>query len=557
MKINKTKYSWSAILAWLWRHHKGCRIQAVCNALIGLTMVALGLLGVDTLRKLTDIASGAREGSIVWMSVLLGLVFLSEMLLHILSTWIAAVLGVRAQNQMQKFFFHHLLKGQWSGVEKYHSGDVLNRLFTDVNDIVGLMTEVVPSALIVVVQFFASLVYLYMMDSTLALILVIISPAFLLLSRYYFFHMRRIVRRIKDSNSAIQSIIQESIIHKMVIKTLERTDTMMARLESRQSHLRRQVKQRAKFAILTKTLVNVGFTTAYLIGLVWGLFQLQSGIITVGVLIAFTQLINRIQRPMLQMARILPVFVNSLASSERLMELEELPLEPVSEPISLQGGVGLRFEDVSFRYLPANGRSGRMVISHFSHDFRPGSFTAILGETGAGKTTLIRLMLSLISPVEGQALIYNDDSTHPLSPSSRCNFSYIPQGNTLFSGTIRENLLLGNPSATDEQMQQALQIAMADFVFEMPNGLSTICSEHGGGLSEGQAQRIAIARALLRPCRILLLDEATSALDEETERDLLQNLKAHYRNGTIIFVTHRLAVTDYTTDTIRLERITG
>ncbi len=159
--------------------------------------------------------------------------------------------------------------------------------------------------------------------------------------------------------------------------------------------------------------------------------------------------------------------------------------------------------------------------------------------------------------MEGQALIYNDENIHLLSPSTRCNFSYIPQGNTLFSGTIRENLLLGNPSATDEQMQRALQIAMADFVFEMPNGLSTICSEHGGGLSEGQAQRIAIARALLRPCRILLLDEATSALDEETERDLLQNLKAHYRNGTIIFVTHRLAVTDYTTDTIRLERITG
>ena len=159
--------------------------------------------------------------------------------------------------------------------------------------------------------------------------------------------------------------------------------------------------------------------------------------------------------------------------------------------------------------------------------------------------------------MEGQALIYNDENTHPLSPSTRCNFSYIPQGNTLFSGTIRENLLLGNPSATDEQMEQALQIAMADFVFEMPNGLSTVCSEHGGGLSEGQAQRIAIARALLRPCRILLLDEATSALDEDTERDLLQNLKAHYRNGTIIFVTHRQTVVDYTTDTIRLERITG
>ncbi len=555
VKLNKTKYSWSAIVAWLWKHHSGCRMQAMLNAVTGLAMIGMGLLGVDTLRKLTDIATGTHEGRIVNMSILLALVFLCEMLLHILSTWVAAVLGVRAQNQMQQFFFRRLLKGQWSGVEKYHSGDVLNRLFSDVNDIVNLMTEVLPSTLIVVVQFSASLIYLYMMDSTLAFILVLISPLFLLLSRIYFRKMRRIVRLIKDSNSAIQSIIQESISHKIVIKTLERTDTMLNRLEGRQAILRQQIRQRAKFSIFTKILINIGFASAYLLGLVWGLFQLQSGIITVGVLIAFTQLINRIQRPMLDMARLLPVFVNSLASSERLMELEELSIEADAAPTPLHDSVGIRFEDVTFRYKPEDGRSGRTVLQHFTHDFRPGSFTAILGETGAGKTTLIRLMLSLVEPLEGSVSIYDDGGSHPLSPSTRCNFSYIPQGNTLFSGTIRDNLLLGNPSATEEQIRDALQQAMADFVFDLPKGLDTFCGEQGGGLSEGQAQRIAIARALLRPCRILLLDEATSALDMQTERDLLRNLQFSFRDGTIIFVTHRLAVTEYTTDTITLQRI--
>ena len=554
MRINKTKYSFKTIVGWLWRHHRGCRVQAVLNAFIGLAMVGMGLLGVDTLRKLTDIAAGVREGSIVWMSVLLAAVFLCEMLLHILSTWVAAVLGVRAQNMMQKFFFQRLLKGQWSGVEKYHSGDVLNRLFSDVGDIVKLMTEVLPSTLILVVQFFASLIYLYLMDSTLAVILVLVSPAFLLLSRIYFRKMRRIVRRIKDSNSSIQAIIQESMSHKLVIKTLERADMMSARLHGRQELLREQVKERAKFSILTKTLVNIGFASAYLIGLVWGLFQLQGGAITIGVLIAFTQLINRIQRPMLDMARLLPVFVNSLASSERLIELEELPLEKEEKPVIMEGGVGLRFQNVSFRYMPEDGRSGRTVISGFTHDFRPGSFTAVFGETGVGKTTLIRMMLALISPDSGSATIYNQDGEFGLSPATRNNFSYIPQGNTLFSGTIRENLQLGKPDATDEEMKSALQIAMADFVFGLPFGLDTVCSEQGGGLSEGQAQRIAIARALLRPCRVLLLDEATSSLDVQTERDLLQNLKAHLRDTTVIFITHRLAVTDFTTDIITLER---
>ena len=616
LKFNKTKYPTGAIARWLWSHHRGCRVQAVLNAVIGLALVGVGLLGVDTVRRLTDIATGTREGSIGWMAGLLGCVFFVEMVLHIISTWVAAVLGVKAQNLMQQSFFRRLLKGQWSGVEKYHSGDVLNRLFSDVSDIVRLMTEVVPSALIVVVQFVASFVYLYAMDRMLALILVLISPLFVVFSRFYFSKMRRIVRHIKDSNSAIQAIIQESVQHKMVIKTLERTATMVDKLEDRQSLLREQIKSRARFSILTKTMVNVGFAGAYLVALVWGLFQLQGGIITVGVLIAFTQLINRIQRPMLDMARLLPVFVNSLTSAERLMELEELPLEEEAAPVLLPGAVGLRFQHVSFSYKAEAGRSGRTVIKDFSHDFRPGSFTAILGETGAGKTTLIRMMLALIQPTEGQAVIY---TSHPspltsppapegggspanaplpigegwggaskppspptprrgrlsskwpppyrgglgrgfkphnltISPSTRGNFSYIPQGNTLFSGTIRENLLLGNPDATDEQMAEALRLAMADFVFQLPQQLETKCSEQGGGLSEGQAQRIAIARALLRPCKVLLLDEATSALDMQTERALLQNLKSHFADSTIIFVTHRLAVTDFTTDTITLKR---
>lgn len=265
---------------------------------------------------------------------------------------------------------------------------------------------------------------------------------------------------------------------------------------------------------------------------------------------AFTQLINRIQRPLLDMARLLPIFVNSLTSSERLMELEELPLEQPAQPQRLNGKAGIRFDNVTYRYTD----NGRTVISNFTHDFRPGSFTAILGETGAGKTTLLRLMLSLINSSEGDIKLYNDKEEVRASVATRCNFSYVPQGNTLFSGTIRENLLMGNPSATTEQMHQALHTAMADFVFNLPEGLDTVCGEQGGGLSEGQAQRITIARALLRPCKILLLDEATSALDNTTERQLLLNIKQEHPDTTIIFVTHRLDAVQYATDQITIHK---
>jgi ABC-type multidrug transport system fused ATPase/permease subunit len=228
----------------------------VTNVVVGLLLVGLGLAGVETLRRLTDIATGAREGDILAMAGLFASILVMELLLHIASTWVAAVLGVKTQNLMQQKFFARLLNGKWSGVERFHSGDVLNRLFGDVGDIVRLMTEVLPSAVVVVVQFVASFVYLYTMDSSLALILIVVSPIFLVLSRLYFMKMRRIVRKIKDSNSALQSIIQESVQHKMVIKVLERSGLMVDKLESRQKVLRGQVKSRARFSIFSKTLIK-------------------------------------------------------------------------------------------------------------------------------------------------------------------------------------------------------------------------------------------------------------------------------------------------------------
>ena len=550
MRINKTKYPTRTLVAWLWKHHRKCRTQAIVNVVIGLLQVALGLYGVDLLKRLTDVAAHNHEGNLALMAVVFGLVLLFEMLLNVVKTWVRAVLGVKTQNIMQQSFFARLLHGEWSGVGKMHSGDVLNRLFGDVGDIVSLMTEVVPSAVIIAVQFLASFIYLYVMDAALAIILIVSAPVLMLLSRYYFRKMRRIVRKIKDSNSALQSIIQESVQNKMVVKVMEQSDNMVGKLEKRQATLRWQIKKRARFSILSKVVVNVGFAGGYLAAIVWGLFQLNDQIITVGVLMAFTQLISRIQRPLLDFARLLPTFVNSLTSAERLIELELLPMEEEKEPFHLKGKVGVRFQHVGYQY----SKKGRKVLKDFSYDFKPGTFTAILGETGAGKTTLIRLMLALIRKGEGEVTIYDENGSYDVDVSTRCNFSYVPQGNSLFSGTIRENLLFGNPNATTAQMKEALHIAMADFVFELPDGIDTVCGEQGGGLSEGQAQRVAIARAIVRPSKVLLLDEATSALDIETEHALLMNIKERYKDSTVIFVTHRLAVVEFTSDNLRMER---
>jgi ABC-type bacteriocin/lantibiotic exporter with double-glycine peptidase domain len=243
------------------------------------------------------------------------------------------------------------------------------------------------------------------------------------------------------------------------------------------------------------------------------------------------------------------------------MELEALPREEEGEPVLLAGPAGVRFEGVSFAYAsrgdsgqyPRSGY-GRWILDGFSHDFRPGSRTAIVGPTGVGKSTMIRLMLALLRPQKGSVTVYSGlGSGYTASPATRCNLVYVPQGNTLFSGTIRENLMMGNPEATDEQLTSALHTAAADFVFDLPAGLDTQCFESGAGLSEGQAQRIAIARALLRPGSILLLDEFSSALDAETESVLLERLTSELPNHTMIFITHRDRIIDFCDSVLRLE----
>jgi len=298
--------------------------------------------------------------------------------------------------------------------------------------------------------------------------------------------------------------------------------------------------------------MNVGFASGYLVTFIWGVTNLEKGLITYGALIAFIQLVGQIQGPVRTLTKFIPVFISTFTATERLMELEEIPVEEVSEPVpEFTGAAGVNISRLTFSYTP----DSRYIFRNFDFDFPPGSITAILGETGSGKTTLIRLLLALARPGGGLVSIYDEKGVRiPVSPAARSVFSYVPQGNTLISGTIRENLLLGNPNATEHQMSEALRNAAAEFVFLLPQGLDTVCGEMGDGLSEGQAQRIAIARALLKESPVLLLDEATSSLDAETERRVIGNIIKAYGCRTILFVTHRPEVLKYCTQTLRLEK---
>lgn len=549
LRIPKTHYSSSQIFRWLWRASKTNRTQAIINASIGLLSVVVSLAQVWAVQHAIDVAAGSIPGSLLNAVAFMGLLILANFALNIVSVWVRNILGIRAQNRMQQRMLDRILRTEWHGKETLHSGDVLNRLEFDVSNVVVFITETLPNVLSVLMMFLGAFFYLFSLDRILAIITIAIIPVFIVFSKIYVGQMRRYTRQVRDSDSKVQSVLQETIQHRMLIKTLESDDTAVNRLEHTQSELHQNVVRRTKFSLFSNLVLNFGFALGYLVAFAWAALRMSRHTLTFGGMTAYLQLVGRIQGPARNLTKLVPAFVSVFTAAERLMELEEDPLEEQGDPVMLDVPCGVRLNHVFYQYSAAE----RLVINDLSFDFKPGSSTAVLGETGAGKTTLIRIILALLKPQQGSVTIYDSHESMALTPRMRCNIVYVPQGNTLLSGTIRDNLRLGRLGATDREMAEALHTACADFVFDLPDGLDTECSEAGGGLSEGQAQRISIARALLRDRSIMLFDEATSALDPDTERQLLDNILGRH-DRTIIFITHRQAVVGYCDQTLHLEK---
>ncbi len=452
----------------------------------------------------------------------------ADFAINIALVWIRNILGVKAQNTMQRQMVAHLLASQWRGLEKHHSGDVINRLELDVQTVVNFLTETLPTTLSTLALFIGAFAYMFLMDHWLAVIIVAILPLFILFSRVYVSRMRALTSDIRISDSEVQSLMQETVQQRTLIKAVEGNDQMSSRLSDLHSTLRGKVKRRTKFRLFSNLMLNTGFALGYLIAFLWAALRLAAGTITFGGMTAFLQLVNHIQSPARSLTKLAPAFVNVLTAAERLMELQAIPLEEQGNAINLPAPVSIKLENISYAY------DAEPIISGLSYEFKAGECTAITGPTGSGKTTIFRLLLALVKPQEGSITLNNDTEVSALT---RANFVYVPQGNTLMSGSVRDNLLLTAPEATDEQMKQALRMACAEFLFDL-EGLDTVVGEHGAGLSEGQCQRIAIARALLRKRPIMLLDEATSALDPQTEQQLLENILSTNKH-TVLFITHR------------------
>ena len=523
--------------------------RLVVSVSIGLVRIASSLGFVWICKRLVDIVTGVTEAPLDKAIWILAAIMAVQVLANITYFWWENYLIVRSQNGMRYSVFDHVLGSRYGGREKFHSGDTVNRLEEDIRVIVDLMCTRIPDAVVTICQLIAASIFLLTLAPTLAWVLIILMVVAVVGSRLFFRKLRALTGEIRAADSRVQQHMQENLQNRLLVLTLIGTARVMARLGGLQKEVLDKTVTRLNYNAVARGFMNLGFICGYAAAFLWGVFGIRDGSVTYGMMTAFLQLVGQVQRPIAELARHIPAFIHSMTSVERIIELDELPLEAKTGDIVLTPALGVRVEDVSFTY---EGQP-KPVLEHFSHDFLPGSLTLISGPTGEGKTTLIKLLMGVLKPESGSISIYNSKQSCPTGPDTRINFMFVPQGNSLLSGTVRENLLLARADAGEEDMRKALHIAQADFVFDLPDGLDTRCGEVGSGLSEGQAQRIAIARALLHPGGILILDESTSALDTATEKALLEALRTELSSDkTIIFISHREAVGDYADSVLTL-----
>ena len=530
----------------LWAMSAPVRWRMAVSVVIGLVRIAASLGFVWASKYLVDIATGVKPDPIgPAIGIFLGVLGL-QLGTIVLANWWNAYSNVKAQNILRKDLFGHVMKSRWDGRERFLSGDTVNRLEEDIRVVADLITDRIPGMVITLVQLLAASAYLLMLNPHLLWVLLILMCTTVFGSKLFFRQLRQLMASIRSRESELQQLMQESLQHRVLVLTLTNVERVLDKFGWLQADVEASTRKRLNYNAVARGLMFFGFQAGHAAAFLWGVFGIKAGTVTYGTMTAFLQLVSQVQRPIAEFGRQIPAFIQAITSIERLMDLQELEQEALGQAHLLSGAPAISVQHVSYAYPGIT----EPVLSDFSCEFPSGEMTVIAGPTGAGKSTLIRLVLGLLKPQEGSVTV----GGFPAGSALRGNFMYIPQGNTLLSGTIRSNLLLAAPSAGEKELRAALDTAMAGFVYQLPQGLETPCGEVGSGLSEGQAQRIAIARALLRPGGVLILDESTSALDPETERQLLENLHTQYHGRkTILFISHREAALRYADRTVTVK----
>ena len=526
---------------WFIDNSRGIRLNILVRIMAGLLQTVLALCVVWLSKRLIDdVAMKGTMGEMAVQALLIAAAVVAGVSIRQLNQYLANKAFIKKVAELRLAIFSQLFNRRLFEANDIHSGDVTSRMAKDIDAVSETLAVQLPQVVVMTIQLVGAFLLMRWFDSRLAWALILITPLAIIIGKYISHRLKRITLSIREDESRIMARIQESVELNVVLRALQGERWMQDRVEELQDRQTANYIRRSRFMVFSRFALGCTFGLGYMLAFVWGAYGLRTGAITFGVMTSFLQLVGQIQQPILSLLGAFPSIIYSTASIDRLKEMEhgEEKQSCDGEDITTRTLLGIRMDNVTFRYA----KGDREVMSNFSHDFRPGTKTAILGTTGAGKTTLFRLILNFIQPESGEVTFYGNGFSHAADKSMRKNVVFVPQGNTLISGTIRNNLLMAKPDASDEELHTALHTSCADFVFDLPQGIDTVLSEHGGGLSEGQAQRIAIARGLLRPGAVFLLDEISSALDEDTERELFSRLFAARPSTTILLITHRKKV---------------
>lgn len=537
----KFKASDLQTLKWVYSVCKRQRWQVFAiifiNIINAITMVVFAGFSKRIINAATEEHSWSR---VLYFAAL----FLGLLLFQMLLTLSSKSLTERCKCKLEWILKQHMLKvmmkKDYSQLSKHHTGELQNRMFNDVTIISNGFTTILPDLIYFVVKLICAFAYLVFIDKIFSIVFLIGGIAVFLVSNVFRKTIKRLHKRVQETEGKTRSFIQEILTSLLVVKSFVVEDKVADEADQLQEENYSAKMKRRFFGILVNAGLTFTFNAGYVFALAYGAYKLINGI-DYGTITAMLQLVNQIQQPFATLSAMMPQYFSLLASAERLIEIVELPDEQsnneeyIDVPATYSQLENIDFDNISFGY------DRDIILDSTSLKVNKGDFVAIMGISGIGKSTLLKLLLGVFNVDDGSIYLNTKDGTIPVDYHTRRLFSYVPQGNFLLSGTIRQNLTFINDNATDEEIQEAIRISCSDqFIKDLPLGLETVIGERGVGLSEGQLQRLAIARSILSKSPIMLLDEATSALDEETELRFLQNLR-ELNDKTCIIVSHKKA----------------